>query len=279
MKFTKMHGISNDYVYVNCFEETVRDPSWTAQYISPRRTAVGSDGLILIAPSKIADCRMIMYNADGSEGAMCGNGIRCVGKYAYDHGIAVKNPMTVETKSGIKTLSFQIEEGKVGTVTVDMGIPQQISKVPEPITVSGEGYEFVGISMGNPHAVYFMDSIDSLNLEDIGPAFEHHKRFPDRTNTEFIQIFDRNHIKMRVWERGSGETYACGTGAAASAVAAILMGYTENKVEVQLLGGTLSIFWDPESGHVFMTGPAQEVYEGEIFVPEKPDSATTAVKR
>ncbi len=270
MKFTKMHGISNDYVYVNCFEETVTDPSWAAQYISPRRTGVGSDGLILIAPSKTADCQMIMYNADGSEGAMCGNGIRCVGKYAYDHGIAVKNPMTVETKSGIKTLSFQIEKGKVSAVTVDMGIPLQTSQVPEPIVVDEETYEFVGVSMGNPHAVYFMDSIDTLNLEAIGPAFEHHKRFPDRTNTEFIQILDQNHIKMRVWERGSGETYACGTGAAASAVAAVLMGYTKRNVEVQLLGGVLSIFWDPESGHVFMTGPAQEVFQGEIAIPEKP---------
>lgn len=267
MKFTKMHGIGNDYVYVNCFEERVEDPSWAARYVSPRRTGVGSDGLILIAPSKIADCRMIMYNADGSEGAMCGNGIRCVGKYAYDHGIAVKNPMTVETGAGVKTLAFTVEEGKVRTVTVDMGIPEQTSRLPEPITVGEKDYEFVGISMGNPHAVYFMEEIKSLDLEEIGPAFECHKRFPHRTNTEFIRVLGRDVIEMRVWERGSGETHACGTGAAASAVAAVLMGYADDQVEVRLLGGNLDIYWNRETGHVFMTGPAEEVFQGEIDVP------------
>ena len=189
MKFTKMHGISNDYVYVNAFEEKVPDPARVARIVSARRTGIGSDGLILIAPSDKADCRMIMYNADGSEGAMCGNGIRCVGKYVYDHGIAVKNPLTVETRSGIKTLTFRIENGNVEEATVDMGIPQQTSALPEEICVAGEEYSFVGISVGNPHAVYFMDDIDSLDLEKIGPAFENHSRFPGRTNTEFVQPF------------------------------------------------------------------------------------------
>ncbi|MDO5417841.1 MAG: diaminopimelate epimerase [Lachnospiraceae bacterium] len=269
MKFTKMHGISNDYVYVNCFEETVENPSWTARYVSERRTGIGSDGLILVAPSKVADCRMIMYNADGTEGAMCGNGVRCVGKYAYDHGIAVKNPMRIETGAGIKVLEFRLADGKVAEARVDMGIPERTSELPEPIQVNGKDYEFVGISMGNPHAVYFMDEIDSLDLEKMGPGFEMHERFPDRTNSEFIQVLDRKHLKMRVWERGSGETWACGTGATASAVAAILMGYTENEVVVSLKGGDLTIEWNRETGHVFMTGPAAEVFEGEITIPEE----------
>lgn len=266
-----MHGISNDYVYVNCFEEKVEDPSRTAQFVSERRTGIGSDGLILIAPSDKADCRMMMYNADGTEGAMCGNGIRCVGKYAYDHGIARKNPMTVETKAGIKELRFELDGqkdgGKVKRITVDMGIPEQTSLVPEPITVEGKDYRFVGISMGNPHAVYFMKEIDHLDLESIGPGFECHSRFPDRTNSEFIQVVDREHLRMRVWERGSGETWACGTGATASAVAAALLGYTENRVTVSLRGGDLEIFWDRESGHAFMTGEATEVFGGEIKLP------------
>lgn len=266
MKFTKMHGISNDYVYVNCFEEKVSDPPRTAQLVSQRRTGIGSDGLILIAPSEKADCRMVMYNADGTEGAMCGNGIRCVGKYAYDHGIARKNPMTVETKAGIKVLSFTLKDGQVEKVTVDMGIPQQTSSLPEPIRVGGKDYAFVGISMGNPHAVYFMEEIDSLDLEAIGPAFEIHPRFPDRTNSEFIRVIDQNHIQMRVWERGSGETWACGTGATACAVAAMMLGLAEETVEVRLKGGCLQIHWDQESGHAFMTGPAVEVFQGEIAV-------------
>lgn len=267
MKFTKMHGISNDYVYVNCFEEEVKDPSRTARWVSRRRTGIGSDGLILIAPSKVADCRMIMYNADGTEGAMCGNGIRCVGKYVYDHGIARKNPITVETKAGIKELRFAVREGKAQKVTVDMGIPEQTSRVPEPIVVEGREYAFVGVSMGNPHAVYFMEEIDGLDLEKIGPAFECHSRFPDRTNSEFIQVVDRSRLRMRVWERGSGETWACGTGAAASVVAAVLLGYTDNRVTVSLRGGDLEIFWNRENGHVLMTGEATEVFWGEIMLP------------
>ncbi len=263
MKFTKMQGIGNDYVYINCFEEQVKEPEKLAAAVSDRHFGIGSDGLILIGPSVSADCRMQMFNADGSEGAMCGNAIRCVGKYVYDHKIVDKTSITVETKSGIKYLDMSVSDGKVSQVTVDMGEPALTSRLPEQITVSGTDMEFVGISVGNPHAVYFMDEIDSLDLEKIGPAFENHHRFPDRVNTEFVRIIDREHIQMRVWERGSGETWACGTGATASAVAAILLGYTENKTDVKLKGGHLLIEWDRNTNHVFMTGPAAEVFHGE----------------
>ncbi len=263
MKFTKMHGIGNDYVYVNCFEETVENPEKTAIAVSDRHFGIGSDGMILIMPSEVADCRMDMYNLDGSKGAMCGNGIRCVGKYVYDHHIVDKPQISVETGSGIKYLDMKVENDKVTEVTVDMGEPKQTSELPEEIEVDGKTYEFTGISMGNPHAVLFMDEVDNLDLEKIGPKFEFHKRFPDRTNTEFVKVTDRKHIKMRVWERGSGETLACGTGACAAAVASILSGYTDNDVEVKLLGGTLKINWDREKNTVFMTGPAVEVFKGE----------------
>lgn len=264
MKFTKMQGIGNDYVYVNCFEETVEHPESVARLVSDRHFGIGSDGLILICPSQVADCRMRMFNEDGSEGAMCGNGIRCVGKYVYDHGIVDRTRISVETPGGIKYLDMQVEHGKVTAVQVDMGAPELTSLLPEPIVVDGQELTFTGISVGNPHAVYFRDEIDSLDLEKIGPAFEHHKRFPDRVNSEFVQVIDRNHIRMRVWERGSGETWACGTGATASAVAAMMLGLTEDQVEVGLTGGTLAIHWDRESGHVFMTGPAVEVFHGEM---------------
>lgn len=267
MKFTKMHGIGNDYVYVNCFGETVDNPEEVSRMVSDRHFGIGSDGLILIRPSETADCRMQMYNADGSEGAMCGNAIRCVGKYVYDHGIVVKEQISVETKSGIKYLDMTVRKGTVTSVTVDMGEPELTSELLETIRVDGTDYRFVGISMGNPHAVIYMDEIDSLDLYKIGPGFEHHRRFPDRTNTEFVRVIDRSHIQMRVWERGSGETQACGTGAAASAAASILMGYTGRKVEVALRGGSLTIFWDEVSNHIFMTGPAVEVYHGEIEIP------------
>lgn len=264
MKFTKMQGIGNDYVYVNCFEEVVPDPGKTAARISNRHFGIGSDGLILIKPSKKADCQMDMYNVDGSRGAMCGNGIRCVGKYAYDHHIVDKTQITVETASGIKHLDLSVMDGKVTAVTVDMGKPVRTSTIPEPIEVEGKPYEFIGVSMGNPHAVLFVEDVSKIQIEEIGPSFEKHKRFPDRTNTEFIQIVDRKHIKMRVWERGSGETMACGTGACASVVASVLAGYTDETVEVELLGGCLDITWDREQETVFMTGPAEEVYSGEI---------------
>lgn len=275
MRFTKMQGIGNDYVYVNCFEETVADPAAVARFVSDRHFGIGSDGLILIGPSETADCRMDMYNMDGSRGVMCGNGVRCVGKYAFDHGLVPQDrrSLTVETLAGIKTIEFTAEEENGRLVarrlTVDMGEAKLTSELPEPINVDGRDYSFVGISVGNPHAVYFMDSIDDLSLDRIGPSFEMHPRFqPDRVNTEFIQLVDRNHIRMRVWERGSGETWACGTGATASAAAAILMGYTEDEVEVELRGGKLRIRLDRESGHLFMTGPAVEVFRGDIDIPE-----------
>lgn len=269
MRFTKMQGIGNDYVYVNCFEETVKDPAQAARFVSNRHFGIGSDGLILICPSETADCRMWMFNEDGSEGAMCGNGIRCVGKYAYDHGIVNKTQITVETKDGIKYLDMQVKDGKVETVRVDMGIPELTSELPEKITVNGQELEFTGISVGNPHAVYYCDEIDGLDLEKIGPAFENHPRFPDRVNSEFIRVIDREHLQMRVWERGSGETMACGTGATASAVASMMLGLTEDTVEVQLPGGSLLIHWDRESGHAFMTGAAAEVFHGEIEIPSE----------
>ena len=209
MKFTKMQGIGNDYVYVDCFKEQVKEPGKVSRFISDRHFGIGADGLILICPSGKADCRMEMYNADGSQGSMCGNGVRCVGKYAYDHGLvpADRRTMTVETLGGIKTLELDVRDGKAVLITVDMGEGTLTSGLPEDIQVDGKDYRFVGIDVGNPHAVYYMDGIDGLDLERIGPAFEYHQRFsPDRVNTEFIEVVDRTHLNMRVWERGSGET-------------------------------------------------------------------------
>lgn len=267
MKFTKMQGIGNDYVYINCFEESVKDPAGLAKKVSDRHFGIGSDGLILICPSEIADCRMQMFNADGSESPMCGNGIRCVGKYVYDHHLVEKTEFDVETGAGIKHLKITAEHGRAAWITVDMGVPEITSQVPEPISIDGKNYEFIGISMGNPHAVYYMSDIDSLDLLAMGPAFETHPRFPERTNSEFIEVVNSNFIRMRVWERGSGETWACGTGATASAVACALSGRTANTVDVELKGGKLTIHWDrEESGHVFMTGPAVEVFQGEFDI-------------
>lgn len=264
MRFTKMQGIGNDYVYVDCFKERVDDPARVARLVSDRHFGIGSDGLILICPSEVADVRMRMFNEDGSEGAMCGNGIRCVGKYAYDHGLVDQTRITVETLAGIKRLDMQVEDGKVTTVKVDMGVPRLTSELSEKITVDGKNLEFTGISVGNPHAVYYVEDVDALDLESIGPDFERHERFPDRVNSEFVHVIDRNHLEMRVWERGSGETLACGTGATASAVASMLLGLVEDTVEVRLRGGNLEICWDRQSGHAFMTGPAVEVFHGEI---------------
>lgn len=284
MKFTKMHGIGNDYVYVNCFEETVREPSRVAELVSSRHFGIGSDGLILIKPSETADFRMEMYNADGSPGSMCGNGIRCVAKYVYDHGMTNMTRIRIETGAGIKTLELSVQEGKVTMVTVDMGAPVLTSngaasslscrdrealtpeQIWESITVGGNAYEMICISVGNPHAVVFVDDTDSFPVEQIGPLFENHPRFPDRVNTEFIQVVDQGLLKMRVWERGSGETMACGTGATASAAAAMLAGYIHKETQVKLLGGSLSIAWDPATGHMMMTGPATEVFTGEIIL-------------
>ncbi len=277
MRFTKMHGIGNDYVYVNCLEEEVADPGRTARLVSDRHFGVGSDGLILIRPSKEADFWMDMYNADGSQGAMCGNGIRCVGKYVYDHGLTDKEHIRIETKSGVKSLDLTIRDGKVSMVKVDMGAPDLAAKnipirteakqaVNLPIDVDGQTYHFTGVSMGNPHAVVYVDDVDGFDLEKWGPRFERHPMFPDRVNTEFCKVLDEQTIQMRVWERGSGETLACGTGACAAAVSSILNGYTKEQVTVKLLGGFLQIHWDKEAGQVYLTGPAVEVFTGEIDI-------------
>lgn len=280
MKFTKMHGIGNDYVYVNCFEETVENPAQTARFVSDRHFGIGSDGLILIKPSKAADCEMEMYNADGSLGAMCGNGIRCVAKYAYDNGIVDKTSISIATGSGIKHLDLTLgEDGRVSTVRVNMGAPVlEASRIPviidkdravnENLIIDGTSYAFTGVSMGNPHAVVYMEDVEHLDIEKIGPKFENHPMFPDRVNTEFVKPIDRHTVQMRVWERGSGETLACGTGACASAVASILNGVTDGDapVTVKLLGGDLSIEWDREKNLVYMTGPAATVFTGEIVL-------------
>ena len=278
MKFTKMHGIGNDYVYVNCFQEKVDNPSEVAKFVSDRHFGVGSDGLILIKPSQIADCEMDMYNLDGSQGAMCGNGIRCVAKYVYDYGIVPKTTLRIATKSGIKELNLTVEHGKVSLVRVNMGSPiLEASKIPvvsdqsqavnQPIKVNGHTYYFTGVSMGNPHAVVYLDDVDNLDIEKIGPAFEKHPVFPDRVNTEFVKVIDRKTLKMRVWERGSGETLACGTGACAVAVSSILNNLTGEEVTVKLLGGDLKIHWDRLENLVYMTGPATTVFDGEITLP------------
>jgi len=275
MKFTKMHGCGNDYVYVDCTKESIDNIPETAIRVSDRHFGIGSDGLILIRPSKTADFMMDMYNNDGSRGRMCGNGIRCVAKYVYDNGLTDKKQLQIETLSGIKVLDLHVEEGKVAWVTVDMGAPvTKASLIPvksdkellvrEPITVDDRIYEITCVSMGNPHAVVFVEDTDSLPLEVIGPKFEHHEIFPERVNTEFIQVIDRSHIRMRVWERGSGETLACGTGSCASVVACILNGLTDHEVTVHLLGGELKIRYDEKLNTVFMTGPATKVFDGEI---------------
>ncbi len=278
MKFTKMHGLGNDYVYVNCFEETVENPSEAARYLSDRHTGIGSDGLILICPSDTADFEMRMYNADGSRSEMCGNGIRCVGKYVYDHGLTEKTSISVETLGGIKYLDLTVEDGQAVLIRVDMGEPElRADHIPvvreaeervinEAVTVDGREYRMTGVSMGNPHAVVFLEDIKGLDIEKIGPKFENHERFPNRINTEFVRVIDRETIEMRVWERGSGETMACGTGACAAAVASILNGLAERRVTVRLLGGDLLIEWDQETGKVYMTGPAVTVFEGETRV-------------
>ena len=273
MKFTKMHGIGNDYVYVNCFKEKIENPGEVAKRISDRHFGIGSDGLILIKSSQIADFEMEMYNSDGSLGAMCGNGIRCVAKYVYDYGLTDKTQISVATGSGIKYLDLTVEDGKVVLVKVDMGapilepekIPAKVSKATgEKLTVQGKEYEVTCISMGNPHCIVCVDDVEGLAIEQVGPFFERHEVFTDRVNTEFIKVLDRNTVQMRVWERGAGETWACGTGACAVAVACILNGWTEREVTVKLRGGDLRICWDQDKNTVFMTGPAATVFDGEI---------------
>ena len=279
MKFTKMHGLGNDYVYVNCFEEKIDNPPAVARYVSDRHFGIGSDGLIMINPSKTADFEMEMYNADGSRGEMCGNGIRCVAKYVYDYGLTDKTQISVETLGGIKYLDLTVEDGKVSLVKVDMGKPElEADLIPiisereqvidEPIEVDGKEYHMTGVSMGNPHAVIYVDDVKGLDLEKIGPKFENHERFPKRINTEFVHCIDRQTVEMRVWERGSGETLACGTGACAVAVSSILNNLTDTQVTVKLLGGDLQIEWDREKDRVFMTGPATVVFDGVIDITE-----------
>ena len=279
MKFTKMHGLGNDYVYVNCFEAKIDNPPAVARFVSDRHLGIGSDGLIMINPSKTADFEMEMYNADGSRGEMCGNGIRCVAKYVYDYGLTDKTQISVETLGGIKYLDLTVEDGKVSLVKVDMGKPElEADLIPiisereqvidEPIEVDGKEYHMTGVSMGNPHAVIYVDDVKGLDLEKIGPKFENHERFPKRINTEFVHCIDRQTVEMRVWERGSGETLACGTGACAVAVSSILNNLTDTQVTVKLLGGDLQIEWDREKDRVFMTGPATVVFDGVIDITE-----------
>lgn len=273
-RFSKMHGLGNDYVYVDCTQEKLHHPEEIAKRISDRRFGIGSDGLILICPSEKADFEMRMFNADGSEGRMCGNGIRCVGKYVYDHGLTEKTDLEIDTKSGIKRLKLVTEEGKVTFVEVQMGkaslrpkdIPVETDYddfISQPMLVGGEAYLVTCVSMGSPHAVIFSDEIDTLPLDRVGPLFEHHEKFPERINTEFVQVIDRNTLNMRVWERGSGETFACGTGACASVIAAVLNGHCDygSEVTVQLRGGDLFITY-LQDGSVIMKGPAAHVFDG-----------------
>lgn len=283
MKFTKMHGCGNDYIYIYTGTERVLDEDKPdlAVRLSDRHKGIGSDGLIFINPADGADFEMEMYNSDGSRGAMCGNGIRCVGKYVYDHGLTDKTTLDILTGSGIKKLDLQVKDGIATGATVNMGKPVlEASKIPVvmngrdvsqpvisiPIDMENCGYNITCVSMGNPHCVIFVDnSVENVDLSTIGPLFEHHVIFPDRVNTEFNNILDRSHIAMRVWERGAGETLACGTGACASVVAAVLNDLTERRVKVSLLGGDLDIYWDEADDCVYMTGPAETSFEGELY--------------
>lgn len=278
MKFTKMHGTGNDYIYVNGFEEKLENPSEAAVKLSDRRFGIGSDGLILILPSDVADCRMEMFNADGSIGKMCGNGIRCVAKYVYDRGLVKKDVLRVETRSGVKTLQLRVEDGKVASVRVNMGQPElDPEKIPvlfskdrmvdeEVYTPSGNVWRVTCVSMGNPHAVIFVDDVEGLNLPAIGPEMEKHAMFSERANIEFAQVTGPHEVQMRVWERGSGETLACGTGACACAVASVLTGKADRDVTVHLRGGDLHVFWDPDTDDVYMEGPAAFVFDGTVEI-------------
>lgn len=276
IQFTKMHGAGNDYVYVNCFSEHIEDPNALAEFVSDRHFGIGSDGLVLIMPSETCDFRMRMFNADGSEAEMCGNATRCVGKYVYDHRLTSKKEFTLETLAGVKVLQLYTDENDyVQRVRVDMGAPiLEAAQIPVvatespvvnlPVEVLGETKELTCVSMGNPHAICFVDDVAALNLPAIGPAYEHHSLFPRRTNTEFVQVVDRTHVKMRVWERGAGETLACGTGCCATLVACVLCGKTDRHATIQVLGGELEIEWDETTDHVFMTGPATTVFDGTL---------------
>lgn len=275
MKFTKMHGLGNDYIYVNCLDAEIAHPSETAVFVSDRHFGIGSDGLVLIMHSKIADFRMRMFNPDGSEAEMCGNAIRCVGKYVFDNGLTDKKTVTIETLAGIKILSLTVEHNKVSLVRVDMGepvlepvnIPVKSNKdvfISEPVMVNGRTFNVTCVSIGNPHAIVYADDVAGFPLEVFGPGMETHELYPRKINAEFVQVIDRQILKMRVWERGAGETLACGTGACAVLVASVLNGLCERKATVKLLGGDLIIEWNEKDNHVYMTGPATKVFEGEI---------------
>ena len=276
IKFTKMHGLGNDYVYIDAIHQNIEKESSLAQFVSNRNFGIGSDGLIFICNSEIADFKMRMFNSDGSEAEMCGNGIRCVGKFVYDKGLTNKTEVTIETLAGVKTLQLNVEKGKVKTVRVDMGepilMPREIPVISEEEPVKNlklkakdKEFTFTCVSMGNPHAITFVENTKEFDVETYGKILEVDKAFPNKTNVEFIEIVDKNHINMRVWERGAGETLACGTGACASVVACCLNGLTENKVNVELLGGILEIEWNKEDNHVYMTGTAVTVFEGELL--------------
>lgn len=275
MKFTKMHGLGNDYIYVNLFEEKLRNPSAVSKFVSDRHFGIGADGLVLIMPSKKSDCRMRMFNADGSEGEMCGNAIRCVGKYLYDNKMTDKKVLTIETLAGIKKIELFVKKGKVASARVDMGEPiLDPGKIPvksglkrfisQPVKINGVVRNFTAVSMGNPHAVTYVENVDEFPVETEGPLMEHNGLFPNRVNTEFVQVIDKNTLKMRVWERGSGETLACGTGACAVLVSSVLNKLSERKAQVILKGGILEIEWQEGNNHVYMTGPAVKVFDGEI---------------
>lgn len=280
MKFTKMHGCGNDYIYVDGAREIIpaERKSEVVKFLSDRHFGIGGDGVIFINPSDVADFEMEMYNMDGSRSEMCGNGIRCVGKYVYDHGLTRKTSLSIVSCGKIKYLELTVEDGRVAKVRVNMGSPvleaaeipvvaSQSPVVDTPIAVDGREYRMTCVSMGNPHAIVYVDEmIDDETMAKIGPLFEHHERFPRRVNTEFVKVLDRERVQMRVWERGTGETLACGTGACAVTVASILNGLTEDGITVELLGGNLEIFWDREENVIYMTGPATTVFEGEIEI-------------
>lgn len=279
MKFTKMQGCGNDYVYVNGFVEKIESEAKPdiVRRLSDRHFGIGGDGVIFINPSELADFEMEMFNADGSRSQMCGNGIRCVAKYVYDYGLTDKTSLTIESYGAIKYIDLTVENGKVSLVKVNMGAPilraedipvvsENEQAVDEEIEVEGKLYRMTCVSMGNPHAIVFVDDVKRLDIEKVGPFFENHKRFPERVNTEFVKVLDRNTVEMRVWERGTGETLACGTGCCAIAVACCLNGLTDNRVTVKVLGGELLCEWDREENLVYMTGPAVSVFDGEIEV-------------
>lgn len=278
LPFIKMQGIGNDYIYINGFEQQIANPNELAVKISDRHFGVGGDGLVLLVPSAIADLRMRMFNSDGTEAEMCGNASRCVGKLAHDLGLVKKDIITLETGAGVRIVRLKYEGTEVCGATVDMGEPvlmpdlipvaldlDEKKCIAQPITVDGDTYAFTAVSMGNPHAVIFMEGIDELDLPLMGPHFENHEFFPKRINTEFVQVASRSRIRMRVWERGAGETLACGTGACAAVVACVLNGYTEREALVELRGGNLRINWDSASNHVYMTGPAVTVFSGVYY--------------